>query len=174
MTRINSNTKYSHRHEKIRQAMNWYGLSVKDLAKSLEISESALRRRLDGKVSFGMMEALKIFDTLKLKNIDAYFHPNYDGEMVISCQPSKAWINNFEPGMGVNVNVKDPWEVPHNSYVAIEIDGEVVAGKLAQLPDAWTGLFVSDSDIIEIKPEDIVSGKIIFLGQVKSIFKNFS
>lgn len=159
-----------HRHEKLRAAMRWHGLSIKDLAKSLEISESALRRRFNGQVSFGFDDCLKLIDTLKLSDVDRYFRENYEGELVTSIMPDRIWTDQIKPGAGLYVSVLDPWEVEHGKKAAIKVDGQIIAGPMINVPGEWSALIMGDNELIGIEPEDLRSGRVEFIGEVKSVF----
>jgi len=166
-------TKKRHNHENLRTAMKWHKLSHKDLGEIAGFSAKTCSRRLSGQTPFKISEMIKILDGLKLRSYDLYFRSDYNAEEVVSFIPTKANLKRYQPGMGITVELKEPWEVKDRGCVAIEINGETFAGSYG-CGEGWAIVWLSDDRYFAFTAKDIRSGKINFLGEVRSVYQEFN
>lgn len=149
----NYTRKYSHNHAKLRAAMKYHGVTVKDLAKIIKRDPRTVERRLNGQGSFGMLEVIAIYDALGLNRVDDYFSPPREKGVHAAVTDDKSIV--YKPA--------DAWEIPHGAEIVAYRGEEIITGVLIHA--CYPPVVKVGEEYLEIKPGE-QDKRVIVLGQV--------
>jgi hypothetical protein len=156
MTNNNYTRTKRHNHEKLRAAMRWHGIGIKELANIIGKSYESTRKRLNGQVSFGMIEVIKIYDALGLNTIENYF----------ANKTEKGIYTAIAGDLSIIYQPADAWEIPNGAQVLAYKGEDLITGLM--LHATYPPVIKSGEEYLEIKPGE-QEQRVIVLGQVLAV-----